>query len=120
MTDDLSAEERVWADSAGKALRESENSLDAVTLMRLRAARARAVDAATPRALPQRWGWALPAAVAAGLFAVVVVPQLMLTRGPAVNVAEAETLDVLTDEMDPEFYENLDLYLWLEESSDSA
>jgi len=120
MTDDLTAEERAWADDAGRALRASENSLDAVTLMRLRAARARAVAEAAPRALPQRWGWAIPAALAAGLLAVVVAPQLTLTRAPAVNVAETETLDVLTDEMDPEFYENLDLYLWLEESSDSA
>lgn len=119
MTDDPTADDRAWAQSAARALRESEDSIDAVTLMRLRAARARAVEAAAPRALPQRWGWALPAAVAAGVLAVVIAPRLDFAPS-AVNVAEAEALDVLTDEMGPEFYENMDLYLWLEESSDSA
>lgn len=119
MTEDLTADERALAESAGKALRASENSIDAVTLMRLRAARARAVEAAMPRALPQRLGWAVPAALAAGVLAVVIAPRLDFAP-TAVNVAEAEALDVLTDEMGPEFYENMDLYLWLEESSDSA
>jgi hypothetical protein len=118
---DLDTEERRWADRAGKALRESEAQLDAVTVARLRAARARAMErAAAPAA------WTLPGLLPAGgigaaALAVAVLAWTLLPRGGSVpevdpvNLAGVDALELLTDEQGPEFYQNLDLYLWLEE-----
>ncbi len=113
---DLTPEERTWMESAGQALRASENEFDAVTTARLRAARARAMAAVSERNSP--WLLAAPAALTAALLAWTLLPRTALQPEPvtAVNLAGLDALELLTDEQGPEFYENLDLYLWLEEA----
>lgn len=119
---DLTVEEQRWSDRAGKALRDSEAQLDAVTVARLRAARANALE----RAAAPSWSWAMPelrtlggvgAALAVGVLAWTLVPRPAPVAPVAtVNLAAADALELVTDEQGPEFYENLDLYLWLEEA----
>ncbi|MFT4045272.1 MAG: hypothetical protein QM661_01115, partial [Solimonas sp.] len=71
--------------------------------------------AAPPR--NRHWQWAVwggaTAALAVLLLAVLMPRPVLMPRGGA--AASAETLDVLTDDVDPEFYEDLDLYRWLAE-----
>lgn len=96
-------------------LRDSEN-LDMVTAAKLRAARARALDATQKPARP--WVWAVPAAAMAVLVAALWMPAV---QNPAVPVPVAgptvasEALDVLVDEQSPEFYQELEMYEWLEQ-----
>lgn len=128
MNNDLTPEERQWSDSAGEALRRSEIQLDAVLTARLRAARARALAEASTR--PALWGAApgLPwlssvgagATLAIGLLAWMLLPKtgVLPEAAGTVNLAGADALELLTDEQGPDFYENLDLYLWLEESGE--
>jgi hypothetical protein len=102
----------------GNALRDSELRLDGFTLARLRAARRRAVEAAGRRGAGLRWAL-VPVAVAAALAVWLLLPRAAVTPGaPPVNAASADTLDLLTDERGPAFYQNLDLYRWLEDGED--
>lgn len=105
-------DEQNWAERIGKALRASEQQLGGMSLAQLRAARARAVGAAAERRTALRW--AVPAALTAALLAWMLLPRPEPQL--PVNVAEGDALEVLTDEMDPEFYRDLDLYLWLEDT----
>lgn len=99
-------------------LRGSEE-LDYVTRARLSAARARALDAA--RRPARTWLFA-----SSGLTAAVALVAILLwqphLRGPsgidASPGSQAEALDVLTDDVDAEFYEDLDLYRWLPGDAD--
>lgn len=106
-----------------EALRQSEAEIDPVTAIRLRAARARALEAAKPQR--SGWLWAVPAATAATALLVATL-WLPGTPGPAPAVPVApesvamEALDVLADEQGPEFYQNLELYEWLEQEAPSA
>ncbi len=106
-----------------EGLRRSEAEIDPVTAIRLRAARARALEAAGPRR--SGWLWAIPAATAAtaGWVAMLWLPGTPgpLPAAPAASEAVAmEALDVLADEQGPEFYQNLELYEWLEQEAPSA
>lgn len=128
MNNDLTPEERQWSDSAGAALRRSETQLDAVLTARLRAARARALAEASARPAPWiaapglSWlsGAGVGATLAIGLLAWTLLPKTAVLPEPAgnVNLAGVDALELLTDEQGPDFYENLDLYLWLEESGE--
>lgn len=107
-----------WRESAGRALRESEDSFDAVTLMRLRAIRARALAVAAEPAHRAAINWGVPLAAAAGLATWAMLPRLLVEApapAPAEMTAAADALDLLTDERGPEFYRDLEFYRWLEE-----
>jgi len=96
-------------------LRDSEN-LDMVTAARLRAARARALDVAQKPARP--WVWAVPAAAMAVLVAALWMPAVQDPGAPvpaAGPTVASEALDVLVDEQSPEFYQELEMYEWLEQ-----
>lgn len=105
-----------------RALRDSE-TVDGMTAAKLRAARARALDAA-PAGRP--WLWAVPAAAMAVLVAALWLPATppAMTQPPPVNAAgsalAADALDVLVDEQAPDFYQDLELYEWLEQEGSSA
>lgn len=114
MSQEWSKEDREFADAVAQALRASER-LDAAVGARLAAARARALDAAG-RPRPPPWAWTLSGAVAASLLVFALLPWRESATAPA-DIATVEALDVLTDEMDPEFYQNLELYQWMAESS---
>ena len=106
--DDLPPEQRRLATTLRARLRASEE-LDYVSRSRLAAARARALEAATPR--PATWMLATGGLAAAAILAVLLV----LPPREASTLPASDTLDLLTDELEPEFYEDLDLYRWLEE-----
>lgn len=106
--------ERELSDALRRTLRESE-SIDYVTASRLSAARKRAMATAGHGA--SRWQRAaMSGALLAALLIAVFAPWRNLTPdAPAVSAdtAHLESLDVLGDEMEPEFYRDLDLYQWL-------
>lgn len=103
-----------------RALRDSEQ-LDMVTRAKLSAARARAIDAARRPARP--WLWAVPAGATAVLVAALWMPGTPTTaplpQAPGTAVA-SEALDVLTDEQSPDFYQDLELYEWLDREAGRA
>lgn len=118
----LEGEDRVLALALRERLRASE-ALDYVTASRLGAARARALAV---HSAPRRWFpglWLGSGGVAAAALLVMVVAPW---RGPlpvapaAPALAQGDALEWLLDENDPEFYEDLELYHWLEEPGDSV
>lgn len=104
----LTPAERKLALAARRMLRGSETP-DAVAVARLNAARRRAIASVAQRR-HSPWLLAAPAALAAALLAWIVVPGVLPTASAPVNPMSADALEVLADEMEPEFYENLDLY----------
>ncbi len=97
-------------------------ALDAATVMRLRRARAHAIEAAGGRARRVR-GW-VPAAAAAAAAGVAVLavwiawsgPMHRQTPAPTV-AARLEAADVLASGANLDLYENLDFYAWLAHGS---
>lgn len=121
--DDLTEQDQTLARRLQRHLQTSEASLDYVTATRLRAARARALDGSSGT---RRGGWLL---ASGGLTAAVAVAALLLTHGPLAPHASSgggavpgapASIDVLSDELDPDFYEDLELYRWLDRSHDGA
>ncbi|HSW12522.1 MAG TPA: hypothetical protein VLI06_06750 [Solimonas sp.] len=117
---DIGPEQERFTAALRRALRDSE-SLDMVTAARLRAARARALDA-RPAARP--WLWAVPTAAMAVLVAALWLPAtppaVTPQSPPSTAKVASEALDVLTDEQAPEFYQDLELYEWLEQEGARA
>jgi hypothetical protein len=123
--DELSPRDKVLAERLHSGLRQREPSLGLTTTVRLRAARARAVGAAGEPARRTSWLYA-----SGGLATAVAIATLLVLRpsqvGPTsmpdsgVHATRAEAFDVLTDDVDAEFYEDLDLYRWLERGRDGA
>lgn len=112
---ELNEAERAFTERARHALRRSERTLDAETVARLSAARAQAVAAARK---PQ-WtmAWAMPAgAVAAGLLVFALLPRPM----PVAEAPGIEALEILADELGPEFYQDLEFYEWLDATGTAA
>ena len=115
---ELDQPQRELAQALRSALRESEQ-LDYVASARLRAARARALEAGQNR--DRRWLLASGGLTAAVIFAALLMTTLRphATRPDAsalfetAEAQQADALDVLTDDNDPDFYEELDLYRWL-------
>lgn len=106
---ELNEKEEAFATRVRQALRQSERSLDADTAARLRVAREQAVAAARK----PRWAlnWALPAgAVATGLLVFALLPR----PAAVIELDGAETLEILADEQGLEFYQDLELYEWLD------
>jgi hypothetical protein len=105
--EDLDERDRALARKLRAQLRAGEE-LDYVTRAKLSAARARAV-AATHR--PTGW-W-----MAGGLTAASVLAAFLVLRMPnSAAPSTADTLELMTDELDPEFYQDLDMYQWLADS----
>jgi hypothetical protein len=115
---DLDERDRALASQLQPRLRASEE-LDAITQARLSAARARAVAQAFDKTSPRHTGWWL---ASGGLTAAAVLAVMLVLRTPqAVAPTTADTLELLTDDVDPEFYQDLDMYQWLADSgADSA
>jgi hypothetical protein len=114
--DDLDEAQRAAALSLRSALRESER-VDAVTASKLAAARARAVAEAVPVA-PRRWLWASGGLTAAAVVAALLLLQpgaLQRWRGEPAEAATADAIEVLTDDLDADFYQDLDLYRFIED-----
>jgi len=119
--DDLDAEQAAFAADLAQRLRNSEQ-LDFVTTSRLSAARARALDAARRPQSPL-WGafgggrlaLAGAVAVAAVTGALLLHPQAARQPDPAPVAMRGDALDLLLDEQDPQFYEDLEMLVWLDQ-----
>ncbi|MEO8307711.1 MAG: hypothetical protein ABI616_06685 [Pseudomonadota bacterium] len=110
--EELDERDRALAQRLRAQLRASEE-VDYITQAQLSAARARAV-AATPR----HTGWWL---ATGGFTAAAVLAVMLVTRTPQpVLPGTADALELLTDDVDPEFYQDLDLYQWLAESGEGS
>ena len=110
--------EKHFLDQARRVLQVAEEELDATTLARLRAARARALDPVTPRddARMRRPAWLLPVggfAAAGVVLAVAGMLWFTVPSGNGVSPAGIENLDLLAAADNPEFYAELDFYRWL-------
>jgi hypothetical protein len=110
--DELNEHDRALAQRLRAQLRASEE-LDYVTQAKLASARARAVAAAGATAAPGNAGWW----AAGGLTAAAVLAAVLVLRTPhSAMPATADALELLTDDVDPEFYQDLDMYQWLADS----
>ena len=117
--DELPDADQQLARSLQASLRASEE-LDFVTASRLRAVRARALSGM--RRPARGWLYASGGLTAAAVVAAILVlhsphPAAPLS-GESPAGAQAEALDVLTDDVDADFYEDLELYRWLAASHD--
>jgi hypothetical protein len=115
---DLNEHDRALAGKLQARLRATED-LDQVTQARLLAARTRAVAQAPDAGKARHTGWWV---ATGGLAAAAVLAVLLVVRTPHATVpATADALELLTDDVDPEFYQDLDMYKWLADSgTDSA
>ena len=110
--DELDEHDRDLARRLRAQLLASEE-LDPVTRARLAAARARAVGESGATAA-RHTGWWL---ATGGLTAAAVLAVMLVLRTPQSAVpTTADSLELLTDDVDPEFYQDLDMYQWLAES----
>lgn len=111
--EELEERDRELARKLRAQLRASEK-LDFVTQSKLSAARARAVAAASSGQI----GWWM---ATGGLTAAAVLTVLLVVRAPqSVAPSTADTLELMTDDVEPEFYQDLDLYQWLADSGDGS
>ncbi len=116
-----------------QTLDQSAEKLDSDTLAQLRAGRNRALAGKTVQSARPVWqhcaelvGWGsgdgkVPAAyLAASLAVVLVIGSFWFTRsGELQDISALGNLDLLTAAEEPEFYEQLDFYLWLENETES-
>jgi len=95
----------------------AEAELDAATRARLRAARRAALArAAQGGASIRHQPWLLPAAGLAAAVLVAVLGVRLWAPGPARgDLSPLEDIVLLSDPADPEFYTDLEFYLWLDE-----
>lgn len=96
------------------ALDESVNELDVDTLRELRLRRSQAIEASRKRP-----AWLMPVgglAMVATVAAFSVSVWLAAPQSGAENMPAIEDMALLGDEESLEFYEELDFYLWLDES----
>ncbi|HEY0232644.1 MAG TPA: hypothetical protein VGC55_15455 [Dokdonella sp.] len=102
-----------WVERAVALLDESARNLDAATLSRLNRARQAAL---APRRRPrQRWliGGSFAAAALALVIAVGLGHRIVSTPVLPADLAAQDDLDALVGEDNPDLYENLDFYAWL-------
>lgn len=112
---ELNDNEARLAERTRQALRQSERTLDTDTTARLRSAREQAV------AMMQRPRWALNWAVPVGAVAAgLLVFALLPTTTPVLEPKGMESLEILADDMGPEFYQDLEFYEWLEATRPAA
>jgi hypothetical protein len=114
--DELDDAMRATALSLRSRLRASER-VDAATASRLASARAQAVAQSGPASAP-RWVWASGGLTAAAVVAAVLLLQfgtLQRWRTDRGDGTAAEAIEVLTDDVDSDFYEDLDLYRFIED-----
>jgi hypothetical protein len=110
--EELDERDRALAQRLRVQLRASED-LDYVTQARLSAARARAVARVGETTASRHTGWWV---ATGGLTAAAVLAVMLVLRTPQSVAPTADAFELLTDDVDPEFYQDLDLYQWLADS----
>ncbi|MEY4760924.1 MAG: hypothetical protein RLZZ200_780 [Pseudomonadota bacterium] len=123
--DELPEQTRQLAGSLQAGLRQQETRLDRQTVAALREARAHALSAAHRPAIRPGWLYASGGLATAAAVALVLVlqpsgPVAGLSTENSVRAAGTEAIDVLTDDVDADFYEDLELYRWLDRGHDGA
>lgn len=102
---------------ASHILRASEQRVDGDTSARLVEARRKAL--ATPRL--SRPGWIAPLALAASMLLALglwlAVPDTRFIEQPA-ETGVFDDMGLLTSQADPELYDELEFYLWLEKTNE--
>jgi hypothetical protein len=115
-------DENTFLDNARRTLDTAANDIDELTSARLRAARLRALDTGR-RVPPWRRGWIVVTGgfAAAGLAALVATALLWVTpptpHAP-VSIADADDLELLATQENPDFFDELDFYDWLADHED--
>ena len=119
MSQEDKLDDQIFAQSLRTALRASE-VVDVATARRLAQARARAV-AAMPAFASSGWSWMVPAGMTtAALLLAVSLHQTGRSTSASSDLQTADTLDLLTDDKDPQFYRDLEFYKWLEQHQHHA
>lgn len=108
--------DRVFVESLGKVLAEVEESTDAVTRMRLRSARFRALEAAEK---PVPWYNRFPKWITAGGLATAMVIVMAIsfwhsTDQQPKTAGQVEDLEIMATHEQLDLYKDLDFYRWLE------
>ncbi|MFV1998399.1 MAG: hypothetical protein ACC641_10355 [Acidiferrobacterales bacterium] len=98
-----------------RVLDERIDELDDNVIARLRAARLRATDIATRK--NERPAWIKPVGGLVAATLVVGVATSLWMTNPSVPKYSIEDMDILASAESPEFYQDLEFYLWLEERS---
>ena len=116
-----STDQDAFDESIRQLLRSSENDIDFVSASRLRAARARAVDAARSSERAARW-WTVPGAAlsALGLAWLLVAGHIHrpLPGASPGAVPQVEVIETLADDKTNGVYEDLEFYQWLADADD--
>jgi len=89
------------------------DQLDNTIAARLRAARLRAVEAAGKK--NERMAWVRPVGGLVTATLVVGVAASLWMANPSVPKHGIEDMEILASVESPEFYQDLEFYLWLEE-----
>ncbi len=108
-----------FLNAAKRALDAAENNLDAGTRARLRAARRQALEAGRR---PARPAWLFPVGVLAAAAAVVTVAAHLWFSMPSNNPLQAnvDDLGLLTAPESPDFFADLEFYVWLDKNADAG
>jgi len=115
MNEKLSEKEARFLDKARQSLLAAEDRLDAGTLMRLRDARARAVEAADARG---RGIFRIPNWMRAGAFATAVAAVMVFmiwvdTPKQDLPVKSLDEFEIVLSADNLDIYEDMDFYEWL-------
>jgi len=117
---DLDVSQQQLARALRSQLRATE-TVDAATSARLALLRQQALS--TPRRFGKTWLSSIDGLAIAAVLVVlgIVLPQQLpqFSSGQAGDSSHQETVEVLTEEPEPEFYQDLDMLQWLAHESDA-
>lgn len=114
MNDDQEKEARLVA-ALKRELDRSAEELDGMTIVRLRAARLRALDAR-----PRPRAWLLAGGLAGTGLTAALVAILLMTPAMAPPITGLEQFDLLSENDSIDLYDNLEFYRWLAARPDAG
>lgn len=114
MNDDPEKEARFVA-ALKRELDRGSEALDGMSIVRLRAARLRALDAR-----PHPRAWLLTGGLAAAGLAVALIAVLLLAPAVAPPPAGLDQFDLLSENDSLDLYEDLEFYRWLAARADAG
>lgn len=113
----MSRDDEKFVNNIKQQLDRQAEELDGQTLSRLRQARAGALAEDGGR----QWHWQPLAAFASvAVLAVAVWLALPLNNGDERNMAALDDMELLAARDDPEFYEEIEFYAWLESQNEEG
>ncbi|MEE8388576.1 MAG: DUF3619 family protein [Acidiferrobacterales bacterium] len=113
MVNDMNGSEDKLIDQTRRVLDARADQLDDNIVARLRAGRLRATEVAARKNKRPAWINPVGGLVAATL--VVGIATSLWMANPSVPKHGIEDMEILASVESPEFYQNLEFYLWLEE-----